>query len=485
MTLCALAGLGLLVGLGERLRAWGTAPSATRRVVHVGVGLFVAATPLLFARPVPVYVLAVVFSGLNAAARTRHWWAGIHAARPHSWGTVALPLSLVPALLATWSISPDRLFAFQGGYLVLALADPAAAWVGEKGAEPDAESADATVRGSFTFLGLAFGLLVLLLGGLTGWPAGRVVGGAGVAAVVATCVEGVSRRGWDNLFVPLAVLLVLIPLHERALGVPGFAGAIAVGAGFGALAYWTGALDRSGAGTGGLFAASLVALGGVAWVVPGVVFFGLSSALTPVRRVWRQGEATSSSPRRTQVQVLANGGVAWTALAVAAVAPAEASAVAVGGYAAFVGGLAAAAADTWATELGTLSGTTPRSLRSGRPVPPGTSGAVSIPGTGAAALGAATVAGAALLAGEAVTGAPAWDFGLFVGAGLAGMGADGLAGAFLQARYRATTGEWVEEPPSETSEPARGWSVVGNNAVNLVGTTVGAGIALAGVLLVG
>jgi uncharacterized membrane protein len=172
-------------------------------------------------------------------------------------------------------------------------------------------------------------------------------------------------------------------------------------------------------------------------------------------------------------------------MAVAAVAPAKASAIAVGGYAAFVGGLAAAAADTWATELGTLSGTTPRSLRTGRPVSPGTSGAVSILGTGAAALGAATVAGAALLAGGAVTGAPVWDFGLFVGAGLAGMGADGLAGAFLQAQYRATTVECVEEPSSGIAQPTRGWSVVGNNAVNLVGTTVGAGIVLAGVLLVG
>ena len=485
ITLCALAGLGLLVGLGERLRARGVAPAATRRIVHVGVGLFVATTPMLFARPLPVYVLAVVFTGLNAAARRRDWWAGMHAARPHSWGTVALPLSLVPALMATWSISPDRLFAFQGAYLVLALADPAASWVGERRSQGDAASSGATVRGSLTFLGLTFGLLLLVLGGLIPWSTGRIVGGAGVAAVVATGVEAVSRRGWDNLFVPVSVLLVLVPLHEAALGVLGAAGALGVGAGIGGVAYWAGALTRDGAVTAGLFAASLVALGGMAWVVPGLVFFGLSSALTPARRLWRQDATDSVSPRRTPVQVLANGGGAWAALAVVALAPAETAAVTAGGYAAFVGALAAAAADTWATEVGTLSASAPRSLRTGRAVPPGTSGAVSVLGTGAASVGAASVAGAALLAGGAVTGAPAWEFGLYVGTGLVGMGADGLAGAFLQAQYRTAAGAWAETPPSSGSRPARGWAAVGNNAVNLVGTTLGGGCALVGILLMG
>lgn len=485
MTLCALAGLGLLVGLGERVRARGTAPSTTRRIVHVGVGLFVAATPFLFARPLPVYVLAVVFTGLNGAARARHWWPGIHAARPQSWGTVALPLSLVPALMATWSVSPDRLFAFQGAYLVLALADPAASWVGEGGPEEDAASPHATVRGSLTFFGLASGLLLLILGGLTAWPMGRVVGGACVGAMVATCAEAVSRRGWDNLFVPMAVLLVLVPLHEGTVGGAELTGAVAAGAGFGGLAHGAGALNREGAVTGGLFAASLVALGGVAWVVPGVVFFGLSSALTPLRHAWGQREADSASPRRTPVQVLANGGVAWAALAVAAMAPPGAEAVSVGAYAAFVGALAAAAADTWATELGALSAAAPRSLRTGRPVPTGTSGAVSLIGTGAAGVGAATVAGAARLTGGIVTGAPAWDVGLFVGAGLAGMWADGLAGAFLEAQYRTGTGTWGEEPSAEPFLPTRGWASIGNNAVNLIGTAVGAGIALAGALLGG
>ncbi|WP_240315873.1 DUF92 domain-containing protein [Salinibacter ruber] len=156
-----------------------------------------------------------------------------------------------------------------------------------------------------------------------------------------------------------------------------------------------------------------------------------------------------------------------------------------GGYAVFVGALAAAAADTWATEVGTRFSTAPWSLRTGRRVAAGTSGAVSVTGTVAAMLGAASVAGAAVLTNGPVTGEVRGDVVLLVGAGLLGMAADSLVGAFLQAQYRADSGEWRETPPAQGAAPVRGWAPMGNNAVNFVGTTVGGGIALAGVLLVG
>ncbi|MCS3636441.1 DUF92 domain-containing protein [Salinibacter ruber] len=483
MVLGALVGLGGLVGLGESLRAWGLRASTTRRLVHTGVGLFVAATPVLFGRPLPVYLLAGVFTVANATARARHWWPGIHAARPGSWGTVALPVSVVAALGMTWSIAPDRLFAFQGAYLVLALADPAASWVGERSTRSGTAPLNATVPGSLTFAGVAFGLSVLVLGGSTSWGLGAVVGAATGAALVATPVEAVSARGWDNFFVPVALVLVWVPLQEGTLRIGALGGVLLVGILFGGLAHGADALDLRGAAVGGLFAASLVGLGGTAWAVPGVVFFGLSSALTYVQDD-RHAAAAAGAPRRTEAQVLANGGVAWAALAGSAVVP-SGGAVLAGGYAVFVGALAAAAADTWATEVGTRFSTAPWSLRTGRRVAAGTSGAVSVTGTVAAMLGAASVAGAAVLTNGPVTGDVRGDVVLLVGAGLLGMAADSLVGAFLQAQYRADSGEWRETPPAQGAAPVRGWAPMGNNAVNFVGTTVGGGIALAGVLLVG
>ncbi len=320
MVLGALVGLGGLVGLGESLRAWGLRASTTRRLVHTGVGLFVAATPVLFGRPLPVYLLAGAFTVANATARARHWWPGIHAARPGSWGTVALPMSVIAALGMTWSIAPDRLFAFQGAYLVLALADPAASWVGERSTRSGTAPLNATVPGSLTFAGVAFGLSVLVLGGGTSWGLGAVVGAATGAALVATPVEAVSARGWDNFFVPVALVLVWVPLQEGTLRI----GALRRGAPRGHPV--RGARPRGGcAGP-----ARGRRLGAVCRVAGGARRDGLGRSgggfLRVVERTdLRAGRPPRGSrgrrPRRTEAQVLANGGVAWAALAGSAVLP--------------------------------------------------------------------------------------------------------------------------------------------------------------------
>jgi uncharacterized membrane protein len=431
----------------------------------------------------PVYGLAALFTIINAGARSQTWWAGIHEARPKSWGTVALPLSVLPALAATWSVSPDRLFALQGGYLVVALADPAASWVGQW-ARPRAHGRPSTLPGS-----LAFAVVTLLVTGPfltieTAWSWGRVLVVTGAVTVVATLIESTSSRGWDNFFVVMGVLLVLIASqHSSPVQL---VGALVAGGAFGGAAYRIGALDGRGAVTGGLFAASLVGLGGMAWVWPGLVFFGLSSALTALVVGDVSSVGPADAPRRTQAQVLANGGVAWGALVVAALAPAEAATVASAGYVAFVGALAAAAADTWATELGSLAPSSPWSLRTGRRVPTGTSGAVSLVGCGAACLGALSVVGTALVVEGAMGAGGVAPALLLVGAGLVGMGTDSIVGAFLQAQYRGPSSEeWVETPPETGAVPARGWAGVGNNVVNLIGTATGALAALVGMGLAG
>jgi uncharacterized membrane protein len=66
-----------------------------------------------------------------------------------------------------------------------------------------------------------------------------------------------------------------------------------------------------------------------------------------------------------------------------------------------------------------------------------------------------------------------------VGAGTAGMLVDSVAGATVQARYRdAATGAWTERRPSPDARPARGWQGVDNHAVNWIGTTAGALLAV-------
>jgi len=469
--LVSTLGLGGLLGLAAWGRRCGWAANDTRRVVHAGVGLFVAAAPWFFSGPAPLCLLAGGFVFLNGTARARGWWPSVHAARPSSWGTVALPLAVWPAAAATWAVSPDRIVAFQAAFLVIAVADPLAAWVGER--SPGGRlTATATGGGTAAFAAATSVLVGGLLYGV-GWQPGRAFLVAALTGIVAAAVEAISRNGWDNLVVVLAVPVLLVPIIEGSSHPSAMAAAVLAGLCFGGAALRAEVLTKAGAVGGGLFAGALVALGGTEWVAPGLAFFVSSSALSALPQ--SNGDEEGGRSLR---QVLANGGVAWGLLLVFGLAPADAEGVRAGAYLGFLGALAAAAADTWATELGTRYGGLPRSLVRGRRVPPGTSGAVSLVGTGAGGLGAAAVAGAAVVA------RPAWGtggslFAIVAAAGVVGMGVDSLAGATIERPSRSPrAGAALRERGRAPATSAwEGWNI-GNDAVNLLCTAAGAVAAI-------
>jgi len=175
--------------------------------------------------------------------------------------------------------------------------------------------------------------------------------------------------------------------------------------------------------------------------------------------------AERRAPSRRARQVLANGGVA----AVAAL---------LGSWSAAAGAIAAAAADTWATEIGAFSPLPPRLATSWRRVTRGTSGGITALGT----LGG--VAGATLIAGLVVWLAPrgvAPRFATLVSAGFAGMLADSLLGATLQGKYECPACDArFERGNTVCHEPVRlttGWRWLDNDAVNFAATLVGAAVA--------
>jgi len=143
----------------------------------------------------------------------------------------------------------------------------------------------------------------------------------------------------------------------------------------------------------------------------------------------------SKAKTRNERQVLANGGVA----ALAALA---------GSWAAFAGALAAATADTWATEIGRYSRKPPRLITTGKPVPAGTDGGMTLVGTVGGIAGAASMAALAFLFEPRVAVA-------VVVAGILGMLLDSLLGAMVQGAVR-----WLD-----------------NDAVNLAATLGGAVVA--------
>ena len=204
-----------------------------------------------------------------------------------------------------------------------------------------------------------------------------------------------------------------------------------------------------------------------------VAFFVSSSALSHFKqaeKARRGALAQAKGGERDALQVLANGGVA--ALSIALAGPA--------GTGAFLGALATAGADTWATELGLLARTAPRVITSLRRVAPGTSGAITPEGT------LASVAGAALVgAAWAVTaGQPGRSLLTASVAGTLGALTDSLLGATAQASYHCPT---CDEPTesrvhARCGRPAklvRGLARVDNDAVNALATLGGAGLGMA------
>ncbi len=107
------------------------------------------------------------------------------------------------------------------------------------------------------------------------------------------------------------------------------------------------------------------------------LFVVVGSALTRLgyRSKERRGIAQSHRGRRGARNALANCGVALLCALLAALTDSETFAVA------FVASLGAAFADTAESEVGPLARRTPRLITTLRKVPPGTDGAVSLPGT--------------------------------------------------------------------------------------------------------
>jgi uncharacterized protein (TIGR00297 family) len=156
---------------------------------------------------------------------------------------------------------------------------------------------------------------------------------------------------------------------------------------------------------------------------------------------------TAGGGQRTERQVLANGGVA----ALAALA---------GSWAGFAGAIAAATADTWASEIGRHARTPPRLITTGRPVPAGTDGGITLLGTAGGVVGAGLIAALAVLLepraigqGSAHSG---WIAPIVAAAGIIGMLLDSMLGATLQGAVR-----WFD-----------------NDVVNLAATLGGAAAAL-------
>jgi uncharacterized protein (TIGR00297 family) len=252
--------------------------------------------------------------------------------------------------------------------------------------------------------------------------------------------------------------------------------------GIGLVAYRRQSLDKSGvlgaiaSGTG------IVGLGGWSWGLSLIYFFVSSSLLSSFRAQEKASAAAdkfTKGSRRDISQAVANGGLATLfALLYGFSRSPRTRRLAKAG---FTGALATANADTWATELGVLSTSSPRLMTSGKRVAPGTSGGVTLLGMAASALGACSL-GFFFWAGQGFRKSLAPAPLLALISGMAGSGFDSLLGATLQAMYycpacKTETERRIHRCGTRT-ESLRGLAWMNNDVVNFLATASGSAVSI-------
>ncbi|WP_211747686.1 DUF92 domain-containing protein [Paenibacillus sp. Marseille-Q4541] len=260
---------------------------------------------------------------------------------------------------------------------------------------------------------------------------------------------------WGTLF---ALLVAGAAYRKKSLTVSGSAAAVVMGA-----VYY---------GAGNLF-----------WFGTLLLFFITSTLLSRYKKREKHEleKSYAKTGNRDAAQVFANGGLGMILVILYTLFPHP-----VWMYV-FVGIMATVTADTWATEIGSLSRRQPRSVITLKPVAPGTSGGVTFTGNVASMLGALVIGvGASLflqVIGEETLSsiAPYALIGLV--SGFAGAYLDSLFGATVQRMYRCPVcGKEVEvkEHCGVRTTQSRGLSWMSNDLVNLLSSLFGG--ALAGIL---
>jgi uncharacterized protein (TIGR00297 family) len=425
-----------------------------RQLVHIGVGAIALSFAWLsWTQAVVLAGSAVVFNVWILPRVTARVFRPGDLDAPWTSGIVLYPLAVLGLVL----VFRERLDLAAAGWIILAAGDGVATLVGTHLRSPRLPwNPNKSLAGLMAFLVAASATAagaVLWMGSdaATLW---WVV----AAAIAAGFVETIPIRMDDNVTVSLTAACVLWSstlvdpqiLSDR---IPAVAAGAVVAVGVNGVVAVAGLLARTvtpAGATTGLVIGTIVMLGG-GWAAWGLLIatFVTASLCTRVGAAQKAvaGIAEDRGGRRGPGNAIANTGLAgWCcALAVGMNDPSPA-------LLAVVAALATAGSDTVASEIGKAYGRTTWQVTSGRRVPPGTTGAVSLEGT-AAGVASAT----ALAALGAWWGLVPWTtVPLIMGASTVASLIEGALGATWEAR-----------------------GILNNDTLNFVNAAMGAAITVA------
>lgn len=385
--------------------------------------------------------------------------------RQRDYGIVSSAVGIGLVAMVFW---PERSI-IAGAFFVVGLADAAAAVVGSRWGRHHiwAWGCQRSFEGSAVFAAVTFAIAFGVLGVESGEFGPRELQLALFIAVAVAGMELVVPSALDNLILLLGTATLLQIGVDQGADVAGrWILAAAVGVGiipFCTRLRW---LDSAGAVGAALVTGLAISLGGWSWILPATVFFVSSSVLSSFH---------PASPRhtgpRTLAQVLVNGALPVLAPLIVYLVTSESLWIAVS-----LGAIAAANADTWASEIGRLSPSLPISLRDFRRVMTGNSGAVSMLGLAASVCGGTLIG----VVGAVITSQPSL---ILVGlaAGVVGSLVDSILGAWFQVQFVCGGCDQRVEIPHHCGAPTRrcqGIPGFNGDMVNAVANVSGMAVAL-------
>ncbi len=232
-------------------------------------------------------------------------------------------------------------------------------------------------------------------------------------------------------------------------------------------------LTKSGTFAAFILAFLIFSFGGWQWTIPIFSFFILSSLLSEIREKKNPSvnDYFEKSGSRDFYQVLANGGLGGILVVINYFFPDMIW------YYVYSGIIAASCADTWATEIGTMSPHNTYDILRFRKTEQGSSGGVSFTGFAGSLLGAIVISLISVL----------WidnhrvDFILMITfAGFAASIFDSIAGASLQAQFECRQCGRIVDKKNHcggTAEKCRGINFINNDFVNLASGLFGGIVA--------
>ena len=440
-------------------------PEVNRRIVHISVGLLISFSPLNFYSNLFPIIMGISFILVNLISFKINAFQGIHAQERESYGTIYFPLSYSIIVLFFWEESNFVVTSL----LILSISDPLAGYIGTKLDSPREFKIwydKKTLQGTFTFLLSTIIILSLSVFYFKEYNLTQSILFVCIVSIFATVSEVMSKKGSDNLSVPLISILMMIALEERfifqqeSIVIVKLMLHLILMITILYLSCKVGSLSPSGFSGASIMGCLLILFGIPFHFILLASFFILSSCLNILIKKLINLKARNS--RRNIVQVICNGGIPLFICIVGYFHPSP-----IFNYL-FAASVATAMSDTWATEFGKLSKVKPVAIASFKTVSHGLSGGITFVGTIGSVIGSCIIG---LLTYHFISIEKYLIFGIIL-CGVLGSIMDSILGDKLQGKYKTVSGKIIENSKGG-SIIISGYSLINNDFVNLIATTSG------------